>query len=128
VPTYTFRCPTCGYVTDVIASIRDYAREDWQKPRCHDADMERFFTTPDPMAALDLLTSDAIYDGLRAQDGTDISTRSKHREYMRRNNLTTIDDFTETLKHAAQEREARMAGEDPARVRDIVDAVRKLGG
>lgn len=36
---------------------------------------------------------DLHYDGLRAPDGTDISTRTKHREYMKATGLTTIDDF-----------------------------------
>jgi len=36
---------------------------------------------------------DSHYDGLRATDGTDISTRAKHRAYMKAHNLTTIDDF-----------------------------------
>ena len=43
----------------------------------------------------DALVGDRHYDGIQATDGTDISTRARHREYMRRNNLTTIDDYTE---------------------------------
>jgi hypothetical protein len=42
----------------------------------------------------DALISDRHYDGMQATDGADISTRAKHREYMRRHSLTTIDDFT----------------------------------
>lgn len=128
MPTYTFRCPLCGYVTDVIASIKDYSRPDWDKPRCHEQAMERFFTAPDPTTALDYLTSDAIYDGLKAPDGSDISTRAKHREYMRRNNVTTIDDYTQTWAKQAAEREQRMAGVDASRAHDIATAVHKLGG
>jgi len=44
-----------------------------------------------------LLWNDRSYDGLRATDGTDISSRSKHREYMRLNNLTTMDDFKQSF-------------------------------
>lgn len=40
-----------------------------------------------------LLWNDRSYDGMRATDGTDISSRTKHREYMRANNLTTMDDY-----------------------------------
>jgi hypothetical protein len=40
-----------------------------------------------------LVIGDSHYDGLRATDGTDISTRAKHRAYMKQHNLTTIDDF-----------------------------------
>jgi hypothetical protein len=51
-----------------------------------------------------LLWNDRHYDGLRALDGTDISSRSKHREYMRRHGLTTVDDFTNHFERAAKER------------------------
>ena len=51
------------------------------------------------------LWNDRHYDGVQATDGTDISSRSKHREYMRRNNLTTTDDFKETWAKAQTERE-----------------------
>lgn len=54
---------------------------------------------------------DRHYDGMQATDGTDISTRAKHREYMRRNNLTTVDDFKESWSKAAQERAAYFTGQ-----------------
>ncbi|HET9554337.1 MAG TPA: hypothetical protein VFP50_15350 [Anaeromyxobacteraceae bacterium] len=50
------------------------------------------------------LMLDSHYDGLRATDGTPIDSRAKHREYMRRNNLTTVDDFKETWAKAAERR------------------------
>jgi hypothetical protein len=53
----------------------------------------------------DALISERHYDGMRATDGTDISTRAKHREYMRRNNLTTIDDFKQEWADAPRKRE-----------------------
>lgn len=56
--------------------------------------------------ARNAFTSEAIYDGLCAPDGADISTRSKHREYMRRNNLTTADDYTQSWADAAKARAA----------------------
>jgi hypothetical protein len=49
-----------------------------------------------------LLWNDRSYDGLRATDGTDISSRSKHREYMRVNGLTTMDDFKQSFADAQQ--------------------------
>lgn len=52
------------------------------------------------------LWGDRHYDGVRATDGTDISSRKKHREYMKANNLTTVDDFKETWAKAQQERES----------------------
>ena len=39
------------------------------------------------------LWGDRHYDGLRATDGADISTRKKHRDYMRKMGLTTADDY-----------------------------------
>ena len=45
------------------------------------------------------------YEGLRATDGADISSKAKHREYMRINGLTTADDYKETWAKAAERRE-----------------------
>lgn len=71
--------------------------------------------------------SDRHYAGLQATDGTDISTRKRHREYMKRNNLTTVDDFTNTWKEAAQKRAEFFTGSDKReseqRKRDIADAI-----
>lgn len=39
-----------------------------------------------------------------------INSRTKHRAYMKANNLTTADDFTETWAKAAKEREEVMSG------------------
>ena len=52
-----------------------------------------------------VLWNDRHYDGIKATDGTDISTRAKHRDYMKRNNLTTVDDFKDTWAKAQKERE-----------------------
>lgn len=51
------------------------------------------------------LWNDRHYDGVKATDGTDISTRAKHRDYMKRNNLTTVDDFKNTWSSAQKQRE-----------------------
>jgi hypothetical protein len=51
------------------------------------------------------LAGDRHYDGLRATDGSDISTRTKHREYMKRNGVTTMDDFKSTWDHSVKQRE-----------------------
>lgn len=56
------------------------------------------------------LAGDRHYDGLKATDGTDISTRTKHREYMKANGLTMDSDFKETWAKAAKEREAMRNG------------------
>jgi hypothetical protein len=51
------------------------------------------------------LWGDRSYDGLRAPDGTDISSRTKHREYMKANGLTTADDYKDKWAKAQQERD-----------------------
>jgi hypothetical protein len=64
---------------------------------------------------------------MRATDGSDISTRTKHREYMHRHGLTTVDDFGHDYwrKHTAQ-REAVASGHDPNRKHDIARALAQL--
>lgn len=52
------------------------------------------------------LWNDRHYDGVKATDGTDISTRKKHRDYMKRNNLATVDDFSQTWAKSQKERES----------------------
>lgn len=56
-------------------------------------------------------TEELIYGGLSA-DGADISSRRKHREYMRANGLTTADDYTQTWARAQKERENIRQGGD----------------
>lgn len=51
------------------------------------------------------LWGDSSYAGLTASDGTDISTRTKHREYMKAKGLATVDDFKETWAKAQEQRE-----------------------
>ena len=51
------------------------------------------------------LWGDRSYDGLRATDGTDISTRTKQRAYMKANGLATADDFKDTWAKAREQRE-----------------------
>lgn len=51
------------------------------------------------------LWGDRSYDGLRAPDGTDISSRTKHREYMKATGLTTADDYKETWAKAQESRQ-----------------------
>jgi len=60
--------------------------------------------TPEPRNSDATLWNDRSYDGLRATDGTDISSRTKHREYMKANGLTTVDDFKKTWDKSAQQR------------------------
>ena len=74
------------------------------------------------------LAGDRHYDGLTATDGTDISTRTKHREYMKRNNLTTADDYAQQWKKDRQQKldVATTGGDHSARREAIINAVQRL--
>jgi hypothetical protein len=68
--------------------------------------MERKLSVVPAMSGLaNALAGDRHYDGLQAQDGTDLSSRTKHREYMKRNNLTMTSDFTNSWKEQQVQRE-----------------------
>ena len=127
MPTYAFACHLCGSRRELVMSISSYVN-DRPHPECCGHEMQRHFEVVPGLALFNVLASDRIYEGLRATDGTDISTRAKHREYMRANKLTTVDDFKDTWARQAREYEARIAGEDPQRAMDIKHAIDKLGG
>ena len=75
------------------------------------------------------VVGDRHYLGLRAPDRnrTPIDSRVKHREYMKRHDLSTMDDWKETWQKAAQERSKRLEGYDPSRKADVVQTLRKRG-
>lgn len=123
MPTYTFRCTRCGTVEDFFHSISEYSAG-VEHAHC-ERPMERFFCAPQ-CPLLNAMLNDRHYEGLTASDGTDISSRAKHRAYMREHNLTTVDDFTETWAREARARQARLDGVDPQRAHDIEAAVRRL--
>ena len=76
--------------------------------------------------------SDRLYSGkpFVAHDGTVIDSKKKHREYMKRHNLTTTDDYKKTWADAAQKREAYLRGEDRqqrAEIRqDVIRSIQRL--
>ena len=80
--------------------------------------------TPDSGA----LWGDRHYDGLRATDGTDISTRTKQREYMRRRGLADAGDFKGEWNQAATRRADFFEGRDPTRKGDVCRAISQLKG
>lgn len=74
------------------------------------------------------LWGDRGYDGMRAPDGSDISSRSKHKAYMRATGLTTADDFKGSWAQAHQAREHyRQHGGSVSR-EDIARSIAKLKG
>ena len=125
MPTYAFRCAKCGDVQHHIMSMREYCATPPAFVHCG-ALTERFFETVPALALSNALAGDRHYDGLRATDGTDISSRSKHRAYMREKNLTTADDFTQTWAKAEAQRREIFAGQDSTRGHDIARAIDKL--
>jgi hypothetical protein len=71
------------------------------------------------------LWGDLHYRETTGPNGEDLSTRTKHREYLRQTGLTTVDDFSQTWKRDAQKREQAFKGVDPERVRDVARAMDK---
>lgn len=124
MPTYSFRCPDCEEITDAVMSIATYVANPPTFMHCGKR-MERFFQVTGGAAVANALAGDRHYDGLTATDGTDISSRAKHRAYMKERGLTTVDDFSSTWKKEAAVREARMAGTDSTRKADIAQAIRQ---
>ena len=115
--TYDWKCERCSYEQSVYQSISSYSMAP-VRPHCvaHGDTMQRKLSVVPGNAVSNTLAGDRHYDGMRATDGTDISTRSKHKAYMKANNLTTADDYTQTWKKAEKEREAIRTGtqHDPA--------------
>lgn len=120
MPTYHVICRTCDEVTEFVCSLGEYHRNPPTFFHCGKG-MERYFPPTEFRALDNALAGDRHYDGLRATDGTDISTRSKHREYMKRNGLTTVDDFKGVWAEAEKRRtEYRTTGKGGAVTRDDI--------
>jgi len=129
VPTYAFRCEACGEVEEHLIPMGEYNRNPPAFFHCSQR-MERYINVTPGMSGLaNALAGDRYYDGMRAPDGSDISTRSKHRQYMKDHNVTLADDFKDTWAKAAKDRaEGRLAGlADPTRVNDVQTAIQKTG-
>lgn len=70
-----------------------------------------------PAEARPPVYTDRYMEGVRATDGTDIGSRAKRAEYMRRHNLADADDFKGTWARAATEREAFYSGKHDTQAR-----------
>lgn len=111
MPTYDYKCQRCGRTESVFQTISEYTRAPARPKCCNFTDMERMLSVVPAMSGLaNALAGDRHYEGLRAPDGTDISSRTKHREYMKRTGLTTVDDFKGVWQKAAKEREEFFSG------------------
>lgn len=125
MPTYAYRCDACGNAAEVFQSIGAYMRTP-EVPQCCAQPMARRLS---PAA---VMTTEADYSGMRTRDPrdpskwVDISSRTKHRAFMREHGLTTADDFTQTWQRDAHERAKRLAGVDPTRKADIAQAIAQV--
>lgn len=66
---------------------------------------------PGPQAIHAPILMDRFYENTAATDGTDIGSRRKHREYMKRHNLAMADDFKGEWSQASRQREAIRTGQ-----------------
>lgn len=79
--------------------------DDWTQP---DAERQPVFT-------------DRYMEGVRAADGSDISSRTKRREYMKREGVADASDFTQTFQKAKEARARMATGDfDHARRREAI--------
>lgn len=110
MPTYDYQCGGCGAAESVFQSIGEYSRSPI-RPMCCGLQMERRLSVVPAMSGLaNALAGDRHYDGLRGPNGEDLSSRSKHREFMKRTGLTTFDDFKGHFDAKQKEREALRTG------------------
>ena len=76
--------------------------------------------------------SDRLYSAspFKGVDGTVIDSKKKHREYMRKHNLATVDDFKGSWKDAEKRREAVFTGKHdrPQRREAVMRALEKHRG
>lgn len=105
----------------------------WVYVRNADGTIERFEKNLEPQrlnADSGALWGDREYIGLKATDGTDISSRSKQREYMKRHGLTTADDFKDTWAKAQKERDLYRQGLGGGAItrNDIAETIARLQG
>jgi hypothetical protein len=65
-----------------------------------------------PAAGLsNALAGDRHYENLRGPNGEDLSSRTRHREFMRTSGLTTADDFSSSWGKAHDARQAYRTGQ-----------------
>ena len=72
------------------------------------------------------LWGDRHYDGLRAPDGADISSRAKHKAYMKATGLTTTDDFHSSWSKAQEARDNYRQNGGSISKHDVRRAIERL--
>jgi hypothetical protein len=68
---------------------------------------------------------DLHYLDTRGPNGEDLSTRTKHREFMRASGLTTMDDYKTEWRKAAEKRSALLNNTDQPTKRERREAVER---
>jgi hypothetical protein len=66
---------------------------------------------PESLAIHAPVLAGRFYENTAATDGTDIGSRRKHREYMKKHGLAMADDFKKEWSNAERERRAIQTGE-----------------
>lgn len=129
MPTYDYKCDTCGREESTHQSIGEYVSSPI-RPGCCGGAMERKLSINPAFSGLaNALAGDRHYDGLRSTDGADISTRSKHREYMKSKGITMASDYKETWKKEAEKRDAFYSGTpDTTLKKDVREVVERAIG
>lgn len=79
------------------------------------------YVAPSRQTTDGVLWNDRSYENLPPENGEAINSRSRHREYMRKHGVTTVDDFKDTWKQAEKQRdEYRTTGKGGAVTRDDI--------
>jgi hypothetical protein len=91
-------------------------------------DGELVEVTPDYVAPPRIRGDSLLWNDRLYQDDGDprYNSRSQHREYMRRNNLTTIDEMHGEWRAAERRRLEIRQGKDPSTKRDLIESIQKL--
>lgn len=116
MPQYLYQCHKCNADIERFCSIKEYALNPVQKcPNCQ-TKATRVIEPP-------MIQREKTWANLTTVDGEDISSRTKHREYMKRNNLVPFDDYKEHWEKARIEREKHFTdgSDDKKRRREDVE-------
>ena len=75
-------------------------------------------------------SEEAIYGNIAATDGTPLTSKRRHRDYMKANGLALASDYTDTWAKAAKKREDFFSGRTdiPGRKEAIAHAYDSLKG
>lgn len=124
MPTYDYQCLACKYPESVFQTISEYVRNPI-RPVCPEhGEMERKLSVVPGSASANPLAGDRHYEGLVSTEGTNVGSRSAHRQYMKDKGVTMASDFTQTWAKAHEERQKlRQGAPDSTLKRDVAEVV-----